>query len=427
MDKYKKLTIKDFGVKKKEKILKNGCRLVLFEKKNSPLFMSVKFLAGSRFNPKDKEGLAHFVEHMLSSGTKKFVSKDKLAMFLERYGGSFGLSTNNNFININTETGDISDLDILMNFLNEIINNSTFKEDVFLTEKGSIINEIGNASTLPWKLFGEAFLNTFYKNTLLEKNNLGSEDSVKKIKLVDVIDFYKKNITSQNCTIIASGDIKIEKLAQKIEQKIKFRNEGENKIRKIIEPLPEKGGRITVLNTLSNQSLFIVGFRVDPKIEQGPAMEVLRMILAGGRASRLEKKLRYEKGLIYSVSANYDTYQDVGGFFIKTASSEENTSKVLKIIFSEIEDIKKNGVTKEELSFIKQKTYKSIKKDLQTSKDWVNNNSTLASLEKNGTTKIDVINEIMKVSSKDMVDIVNKYFSKEKSFIGLYTKNVNKV
>ena len=57
MKKYKKITLKDFGVKREEKVLNNSCRVVLYEKKNSPLYFGVRFLAGSRFN--DKDGLAH--------------------------------------------------------------------------------------------------------------------------------------------------------------------------------------------------------------------------------------------------------------------------------------------------------------------------------------------------------------------------------
>lgn len=421
MKKYKKLTLKDFGVKREEKVLNNSCRVVLYEKKNSPLYFGVRFLAGSRFN--DKEGLAHFVEHMLVSGTEKFKSKDLLSMYLERYGGSFGLSTNNNFININAEIGEVSDIDILLDFLNEIINNPSFNNDSFLAEKDSIINEIGNANTLPVKFFGEIFLNTFYKNTPLEKNNLGTEDSVNSIELKDVISFYKKNITAQNCTIVVSGDIKIKKLLRKIEQKIKFKNLGENKINKKIHPLPNNGERVLVENIISNQSLITIGFRVGTKFEQSPELELIKYILAGGRASRLEKKLRYENGLVYSVSANYDTYQDAGGFFIKTSTSAKNVERVIEIILSEIESIRKNGVTEEELDFVKDKIYKSSKKDFQTSEDWINANSSREALCKDSKINLDFINHMMVVSNSDIIKIASEYLLKERAFIGLYDKN----
>lgn len=101
MNKYKKLELKDFGVKREERTLKNGCRVVLYEKKNSPLDVSVKFQAGARFDPVGKEGLAHFTEHMMAAGSESFKSKDLISMFLERYGGGFGLSTSNSFLSVN--------------------------------------------------------------------------------------------------------------------------------------------------------------------------------------------------------------------------------------------------------------------------------------------------------------------------------------
>ncbi len=420
--KNKNLTLKDFGVKREERILKNGCRVVLYEKKNSPLFMRACFLAGSRFEPQGKEGLAHLVEHLLVSKTKKFESKDKLTMFLERYGGSFSLSTNNNFININGCIGDILDVDVLINFFNEVINNTIFNQKNFLAERGSIFNEIGNLKNSPSEFFNEIFLDTFYKGTPLERGAWGTEEGLKNIKLKDTIDFYNKNITPQNCTIIASGDIKIDELIKKIEQKIKFKNEGENKISKTTCPIPTKGERVFVKNVLSNQSIITVGFRVGSRFNYSLELEIIAFVLAGTRASRLNKKLRNDKGLIYSISSGYNAYQDAGGFFFRTTTNQYNAEEVIRTILLEVEKIRKNGVTQEELSFIKDKIYKSIKRKLQTSEDWINDNYYLEVLSKNGETGIDLINKIMKVSNKDIIRIANKYFSKEKAYIGLYSK-----
>lgn len=210
---------------------------------------------------------------------------------------------------------------------------------------------------------------------------------------------------------------------RKIEQKIKFKNLGENKINKKIYQLPNKGERVLVENSISNQSLITVGFRVGTKFEQSPELELIRCILAGGRASRLEKKLRYENGLVYSISANYDTYQDAGGFFIKTSTSAKNVERVIEIILSEIESIKNNGVTEEELDFVKDKIYKSSKKDFQTSEDWINANSSREALCKDSKINLDFINQMMVVSNSDIVKITSEYLLKERAFIGLYDKN----
>ena len=73
----------------------------------------------------------------------------------------------------------------------------------------------------------------------------------------------------------------------------------------------------------------------------------------------------------------------------------------------EIESIKNNGVTEEELDFVKDKIYKSSKKDFQTSEDWINANSSREALCKDGKTNLDFINHMMVVSNSDIVKIAN--------------------
>jgi len=419
MVKYKKLTLKDFGVKREERTLKNGCRVVLYEKKNSPLDINVKFHAGSRFDPVGKEGLAHFTEHMMVSGSENFKSKDLISMFLERYGGNFGLSTSNSFLSVSADIGEMTDVDILITFLNEIINKPLFSAKAFKTEKGSIINEIGDSRSSPQKIFWRDYFKNIYKNTPMDRDVLGTIETVKKISLKDVISFYNKNITSENCTIVASGDIKMEELVKRIERKIKFKNKkGENPINKKPYPLPRRGDSMIVPNETSKQTLLVIGFRVGSEFEYSSALRLLKIILAGGRASRLMKKLRYKKGLVYNVSADYDTYQDVGEFTIDATTSQENVDKVLKIIFSEIEDIKKNGVTREELDFVKDRISKSAKKNMQTSDDWVRSNVSNEVIVRDGKTVVDFINDTREVTSKDIIEVARKYLTKEKAFLG---------
>jgi len=80
------LTLSDFSITRKEAILSNGLKLVVFERPNTLVAIRVLTFAGHRFDPADKQGLAHFVEHTLINGTKKFPTKDKMAAYIEEYG-----------------------------------------------------------------------------------------------------------------------------------------------------------------------------------------------------------------------------------------------------------------------------------------------------------------------------------------------------
>lgn len=106
---YKTLDFSDFGVKKTATTLKNGLRVVIFERKGAPIALRLCFLAGSRFDPPGKEGLSHFTEHLIISGTKSYPSKDKLAMSIEELGGTISAFTSSDVLGVEIELGDSSD------------------------------------------------------------------------------------------------------------------------------------------------------------------------------------------------------------------------------------------------------------------------------------------------------------------------------
>ncbi len=420
MEKY---SLQDLGVNRKEKILSNNIRLVLFERKNSPLAVSVRFLAGSRYDPENKEGVAHFLEHMLIAGSEKFPSKDLITIFLERYGGSFGLWTGNELIGIDADVGDNKDYKILIEFLSEVISKPLFNDKTIETERGSILAEIDRKKIQPGYWLGRIYDGMVYKNTIYTKETLGTEESVKQINKKDIVDFYENNITGENCTIIASGDIDIETLAEELEKSISFKRHSRNIIEK--EPLPvfesERFG--SVENKMADGIMLSVGFRVGTFfVDNSPALGLLQNAFVNGRASRLSKKLRYEKGLIYSISASYDDFQNAGDFSINTTVSKENLFEVLKIILEEIDKIIEDGLTDEEIQFTKDKIIKTSKKNLQTSWSWVNIHSYYEAMGKNGRTIIDDYNDFVSVKNEDIKNIAKKYLTKDKAFFAFCGK-----
>ncbi len=82
-------TLEDFNVKRETFNLSSGTHVVLFNRPKMPVHILVTFIAGSRFDPEGKEGLAHFMEHMLLAGTKTYTTKDIMAGFIEDLGGFY--------------------------------------------------------------------------------------------------------------------------------------------------------------------------------------------------------------------------------------------------------------------------------------------------------------------------------------------------
>ena len=84
-------------------------------------------------------------------------------------------------------------------------------------------------------------------------------------------------------------------------------------------------------------------------------LDIIANILGGNMSSRLFIKLRERRGLIYNISAYYNQYSDIGSFEIScsTYGDEKTILRCITLIMSELQDMKKNIVKKNELEHSK--------------------------------------------------------------------------
>ena len=85
-------------------------------------------------------------------------------------------------------------------------------------------------------------------------------------------------------------------------------------------------------------------------------------------SSRLFQKIREDRGLCYSVYTYASSYEADGMFTAYAGTTKENYEEVIEIIKNEFEDIKKNGITEEELKKAKNQLLSSMIIGLETSK-----------------------------------------------------------
>jgi predicted Zn-dependent peptidase len=79
------------------------------------------------------------------------------------------------------------------------------------------------------------------------------------------------------------------------------------------------------------------------------ALFLLNDVLGGSMSSRLFQEVRERQGLVYSIHSGTQAFLDTGTLYVSAATDAQNFAKVLKAILKELRDLKKNGVTEEEL------------------------------------------------------------------------------
>lgn len=414
------LKLKDFGVIREEAALSNGAKLILYKKSKSPISIRAVFLCGSRFDPVGKEGTSHFLEHMITAGSERFSSKDKLAAYIEQYGGEFSAFTSPDIMVVNVSVGDPKDLKYACEVFHEILMKPQFNEKTIETERGSILKELGNLKSNPSDALRDVWQKLFFQGTEAGRVIIGSEESIDTISKNDLIEFRNNYFTSGRLLFIASGDIEIDELKKSFENLLILPS---SKPYSFSADLPIIRKQFIFIEPYEkiDQAHIMYGFRT-PKILHSDelTLKVIAEALGGGRASVFKKRLRYEKGLVYDVSAWQISRGDYGSWVVKTSTSRNNVQEVLNIITNEIKRVMIDGLSSEEILFVKNKIIKSKLMEMQTSSSWVDFHARYELFNKGKAwTLEDYLRGIESVTSEDIIRVANKYFGADKWYLGI--------
>lgn len=343
------------GPQKPEMItLENGIRLILRENHSSPLIaVSAHCDAGGMREGKGEAGLANLTAEMLLKGTEKRTA-DEIAQAFESLGTQISCSAAKSYTAIDlqclSEKFDPS-FDLLM----EVLTQPAFPEEEFEKERDQALEEIKAQDDDLYQFTSHRVLNALFPDHPLGYSNLGLADQVKDMRRSHVKEFFKKQYVGSGMVIAIVGDIFIRDVKDRLISKLSEIPQGsvvemrEPKWQKIASP-------VTVTERKNReQSQIMVATRTfsrnDPR---GPAMDILTSILSGSMSSRLFINLRDRDSLAYAVFAANVGTRITGYFFATLSTAVERTETAQARLIEELEKIRTEGFTDEELNDAKQ-------------------------------------------------------------------------
>src|SRR5690606_7612478 len=181
------MQLSDFGVKLTKTTLNNGLPLVVFERPEMPISIKVAFFNGSRFDPVGKEGLAHFAEHMLVSGTEKYPTKRDLGLFIEGLGASFNASTSSDKMDVYVDYALREDSQAVVELLDRFLQHSILDPDTMERERGAIRAELAGKKSEPGVYIYRLWKQVAYQENPLARDTIGSDESISNIDSKDLL------------------------------------------------------------------------------------------------------------------------------------------------------------------------------------------------------------------------------------------------
>ncbi len=326
--------------------LSNGIRVVI-ERMPSvrSVALGVWVNAGSVFETERIAGISHLIEHMLFKGTERRTASD-IAAEMDAIGANLNAFTAKECTCFHVKALD-EDLETVVDMLADIVFHSTLDPEQMEREKGVVIEEIAMTEDSPEDIAFDRVSEQLFRGTSIESEILGTEDTVRALSDTDLRTYMKKHYTAENIVISAAGSFERETLIALLERyfsdvaKGARHNAPDVRIGNGFRPVLVKKDVEQI-----NLCLALPGAALGT--DDYYAQAVLSNALGGSMSSRLFQRIREERGLAYSVYSYPIAYRGAGSICFYAGCTERQAQEVLTLMLSEIDSVKKNGVSEEE-------------------------------------------------------------------------------
>jgi zinc protease len=307
--------------------------------------------AGSTNDPAGKEGVAALTAGTLLEGSERFDGAE-LAEKFEQLGTSVesGADWDSAFIKITVLSGQLEEATRL---LGEAVSSPVFPEREVERAKAERLAEILQLETEPRGLADEKFSEFLYtQESRYSKPDEGSAESVSALSRKDVEEFYRSSYRAGSTTVIIAGDIPTDEARALITRAFQRWPLGRAPDRPLIAVARTTRKSIHIVDKPeAPQSELRAGHVGLPRKHPDffPTL-VMNAVLGGLFGSRINLNLREAHGYTYGASSLYDWRRGPGPFVVSTAVQSEVTALALREILFEIDRIRGERISEEELS-----------------------------------------------------------------------------
>ena len=328
----------------------------------------------------DQDGLAHFLEHMCFNGTKNFPDKTLLE-YLQGIGAEFGR-------NINASTGFEQTQYMLNNIpiiregiidscllvLHDYAHYVTCDPEEIDAERGVILEERRSRRDANWRIF-ERMLPYYYGDTKMARRTLiGGEEQLKTFKYESLTNFYRKWYNPDMQAVIVVGDFDVDMMEQKIKNTFSSIPAPEVPTVKPVIPIPGNEEPVVAIITDPEATSSSIGL-----IWRGDAMpkeyastdvafmtDIIKIIIGDAFAERMEAITASSTAPFISGNLGISSLvEGTDAVMAEVSFKDGEYKKALEAFYTEIERIKRYGITEGELERAKMELISSAERGVE--------------------------------------------------------------
>ncbi|GLI39868.1 insulinase family protein [Geobacter hydrogenophilus] len=476
------LTTTAFGTGLEERVrehtLKNGMKLLMVERHTSPTVAAwIRFRVGSVDERSDERGIAHLLEHMLFKGTKtlgtknyaaekplldkieetalplvaekakgdkadqakvaelqkklneleaeaaKYVIKEEFAEIYARNGGTgynaFTSKDGTTYL-INMPANK---LELWAAIESDRMQNAVLRE--FYTERDVVMEERRRSyDTEPGSKLWENFVASSYHAHPFGQPIIGWMSDIENLTRTKAEGFLTRYYKPNNAIVALVGDIDPDKTIALVEKYFSTIPLGTPVPPvAVVEPRQEGERRVEII--ADSEPELLIGYH-KPSLPAADdyVFDVIDMVLADGRTSRLYKKLVVEKQLVTEVSSFSAPGSRYPNLFVIAATTRapHTVAEVEAAIYEELERLKKEPITERELKQILNKLEYEESRQMLSNGGLARNLTEYEAVAGTWRYLIEHRSKVARITPDDVIRVARKYFTRENRIVGFITK-----
>ena len=368
-EKIKGVTRSEFDKQLSLTRLKKGIRFLYRYNPISPTFnFQVYIKSGLTNETKRNNGIHHMISSLITCGHHQ-AGRNELKSFLENTSTSLNGFSGRNAYGLNMHGLSVNFETLSEHFFSSLFK-PTFATPDFKLEKELTIRALHNLQKDPVKrLFEQVNLAMFYKHPY-SLSLLGSKQTLNTFTCPSLLKAHLKNLNTREVLFTYCGNLSYDEVLSTIELKIqhlKERPESKSALAKIAyKP------KSMAMNMPGEQAHLFIG--VPCLGGMTPENLCLKMLTThlSGQSSKLFYELRDQKGLCYSVQPILFNAWDAGYWGIYIGTSNNKKKEASEAILEILQEIKKDGLSREEFDKIKLMIEGQNQLSLQCNEDYAN-------------------------------------------------------
>jgi predicted Zn-dependent peptidase len=301
---------------------------------------------GSRAEVPARNGIAHFIEHMVFKGTRKR-SAEEIAQSVDSVGGMLDAFTAKEMTCFNAKVLD-EHLPIAVDVLSDLVLHPRFDDADIAKEKQVVLEEIKMEEDNPEYLIHELFTQSFWRGHPLGRPILGTAETVSSFTRDALVECFEEWYSPNRVLVTAAGNLEHGQLVNLVAREFDC---AARPAKAAFATPPEAHACVEHRDKRELEQIHIVlGVPSYPLAhERRYAASLLNVILGGGMSSRLFQNIRERQGLAYTIESDISPYTDTGVFSVYAGTSRESAAQLIRSVCDEFRQAREDGVSAEEL------------------------------------------------------------------------------